>query len=241
MPSEEIMSLYKLGKLDSEIYSVRKKASSLDPGNKIVEEIRLAQTEWNIDQSNLDKTNARIYELESEIFKISEKIKKDKITLYESGNVTSREAQVLEKDLLVQEKRVEDLEHEYLNLLDEKPPLGVKANIKKEKLNRLRIKLDQHQKEVKIEQNKLKEKFDILIKSRSDYIKEVNPAVLIIYEKIRKKNGDTGISEINKDRACHECGHFVAEKILDSIRSGNIVQCESCSRILCEIVSAGVF
>ncbi len=236
MSFEQLSFLYQLSQLDLEIDNIRKKAAAIDPGNKIVQQIREQQLVWNKHQSLLDTTNARIYELEAESEKINARIKQDKQSLYQSGNVSAKESENLEKNITSNEHRLGTIDDEMLELLDKKPTLETSAKTEKSKLENLKADLAKHQKEVRILQDTLKTNFDKLLQQRPSIAKNIETHLYKQYENIKRKHHDTGLAILNSDKGCSMCGMHIPEKILDSLDNNCIIQCESCSRILMKLI-----
>ena len=125
---------------------------------------------------------------------------------------------VLEEAIIVSFEKIDDL----------------KASIQKEKdmLAEEEKKLNSEKSAVGIEIKDLQQKIDQLDAQRKRIVTaDLKPEVLDLYERIRQNRGELALVEV-RDGSCTGCFVSVRAQVLNDLKLGKLMTCETCSRIL---------
>ncbi len=68
--------------------------------------------------------------------------------------------------------------------------------------------------------------------TRAEILGQIDPAHLQLYEKLRQKKQGSAVAKIEQGR-CQGCKITIPVSELSQARAGELVQCGSCSRVLC--------
>ena len=69
-------------------------------------------------------------------------------------------------------------------------------------------------------------------KKKDEILSQIDPAHLQLYEKLRQKKQGSAVAKIEQGR-CQGCKITIPVSELSQARAGELVQCGSCSRVLC--------
>ncbi|MBU1925891.1 MAG: hypothetical protein KKB82_08245, partial [Candidatus Omnitrophica bacterium] len=85
---------------------------------------------------------------------------------------------------------------------------------------------------IELEMKELKEKLDGLEAQRKRIISSsIKPEILTLYERILENKGELAIVPV-KGEACAGCFMAVRPQVLNELKLGKLLTCETCSRIL---------
>jgi uncharacterized protein len=185
-------------------------------------------------RSAVEKLGARQGDFESKIHEIDTKVDAAAKTLY-SGTVTAtRELQALEADIASLKKHRSDLEDHEMEILLEREPLDAAiatADAKTAELQHQRAALVVRAEE---ERGALRVQAAQIFGERETLAKDLDPAALEIYERVRKNNKGVGAAKLEHG-TCMGCRMKLSAVDMDRIRhepENVVVQCEECSAIL---------
>lgn len=232
MASPSLQRLWKLHEVDSALVELRKRAASLDPGKKIIAEIKTLEAE-DIDKGGEAKRlGGEQTDLELANKGIEDKIKRFSGDLYGGKIVNPREVENFEKEIATLKKQREKNDEKLLTLMEAAPPVQSVAKDIKARLETKKSELKDFQKRVMQEQERLKAEFARLSSARTGATQGIEPALMARYDAIRQKHGGIGMSKIAKTNRCEQCGMALPVKSIEFAKDGKIATCEACHRIL---------
>jgi predicted nucleic acid-binding Zn-ribbon protein len=143
------------------------------------------------------------------------------------------------KELLSLQQQVKDLKTQIRN--EEDGVLEIMSRVeasqkemssKTAEVKRLKKEWQKRQKELSADLAELKAAISIAEQKRSELTTSIEPAHLELYETLRVKKQKQAVAKIEQGR-CQGCRITLPMSELQRARIGDLVQCSSCSRILC--------
>tara|TARA_B100000945_G_scaffold210593_1_gene169492 strand:- start:4571 stop:5299 length:729 start_codon:yes stop_codon:yes gene_type:complete len=172
--------------------------------------------------------------LEDEVNAIDERVSEQEANLY-SGEVSAiKDLQAIQGDIAGLQERKRLVEDQIIVVMEQVEPL-------KTLLDSLEIEEKtntEHQAELKASLLSKEENIENQIKDvegdRSELAKETSPALLEIYERIRKQSGNIAVAELNgmTCKGCHLDLPAVEVDRLKKLPPNELVNCEECGCIL---------
>jgi len=231
MAGSGLFALYKLHLIDSALYEMRQRSQALDLGRGEAEKIRELELDPEGVLVESRKLSVELKDLELEQKSLEDKIKKLDGDLYGGKIINPREIAAIEKDKgLVMEHRSKNDER-ILELWEILPPAKEIASHLEGEISKLKEMIAKKQAAAKIEHEKLQQAFKLKAAERPAALKDVPPALLEQYEKLRAKL-DVGMAMVTDDHRCGSCGMHVPPKAFEFIIEDRVIQCENCRRIL---------
>ncbi len=221
----------KLQSLDRRIAELEKEIAALP---KHIAEIEKALESHNrrleADRSALAANQRDRKKLEGDNQMTEQKISKlrDQMTLAK----TNEQYRAFQNEIAHFEAEIRKAEDRILDLMAESEPL--ETNVKKAEAA---LKVERAQ--VEAEKTKARERTAVDQKAlaeaqaeRASIVAQVNPDVLSLYERARKKWRGSGIADATEGR-CSECQISLRPQFFQELRSGGkVLTCESCGRVL---------
>ncbi|MBX3118074.1 MAG: hypothetical protein KF784_03350 [Fimbriimonadaceae bacterium] len=232
MPADDLFKLWKLHEVDSTIAELRAKAAALDPGKKLMAEIKALEAKKAETEKTYHELHGEQSDLELKQKSISDKIKKIEADLYGGKIVSSREVEAFQKDVAMLKKQREEFDGRVMELWDLVPPAKAAVAEMEKEIAAKRAELKEHQTKVMAYKGQIEELFKQNMAKRPDAAKGIPPAMLSRYDNIRQKADGVAMTRVNKGGFCSTCGMHLAEKLIESAREGRMAMCEGCGRIL---------
>lgn len=232
MSADDLFKLWKLHEVDAAIAELRAKAAALDPGKKIMAEIKALEVQKEEADKNFHALHGEQSDLELKQKSIGDKIKKIDADLYGGKVVNPREVEAFQKEIEVLKKQREDFDGRIMELWDLVPPAKEAVERIDKAIDAKKGELREYQKKVVAYKNQIEEAFKKRVAERPEAAKGVNPSMLSRYDAIRQKHDGVGMTRVGKGGFCATCGTHLAEKLIESAKEGRIALCEGCGRIL---------
>jgi predicted nucleic acid-binding Zn-ribbon protein len=228
---KEIEILKQLQQTDSEIFHI-KQALAEKP-----EKISVLETEYENKTSalksledQLKQTQIKHKEKELDLKSKEDSVNKHKQQL--PMVKTNKEYNALQVEIEKMKADNSLLEEEIIILLEKIDSL--KNSIQKEKtvLAEEEKKVNQVKKEIDLDIKELNGKLDQLNAQRKRVIGEdLKPEILDLYDRIRQNRGELAIVPV-KEGNCSGCYMGVRAQVINELRMGKLLTCDTCSRIL---------
>ncbi|MGH7909179.1 MAG: zinc ribbon domain-containing protein [Thermodesulfobacteriota bacterium] len=188
-------------------------------------------------KEELNQIRKRRMESESKLFGNKDKIKKSEVKLFEIK--TYREYEALQKEIGDVKKANADLEEHILKEMETLE--GLEPEIK-EKENTLNEKEKEYDKIIDINNRKISEitkAYEIKKQEKKKMVSLINPEILTLYERIRRRNGVVLVQARNE--LCTGCNMNIPPQLFNEVlTSKRMIQCPNCHRILyCEETTEG--
>ena len=183
-------------------------------------------------KEEINQIRKRKMESESKLFGNKDKIKKAEVKLFEIK--TYREYEALQKEIGDVKKANADLEEHILKEMETLE--GLEAEVK-EKENTLNEKKKEYDKIIDIYTRKISEitkAYEIKKQEKKKMVSLINPEILTLYERIRRRNGVVIVQARNE--LCTGCNMNIPPQLFNEVlTSKRMIQCPNCHRILyCE-------
>lgn len=231
MPVSDLRALWALHVIDSALFDIRAQAAALDPGKKLMAEIKSLTVKHAELEAESHRLNGELSDLELAQKSIDEKLKKVDKDIYGGSVVNPREVENLEKEIAALKDRRASNDEKILALWDTAPKAKEEADRYAKAIAGKNAELVAHQKTILKTKSELEASFKENSAKRPEAASRVNPALLAKYDGIRQKYG-TGMAKITKESSCGACGLSLAEKTIEYVKADRYVPCEQCHRIL---------
>lgn len=232
MASEELMRLWKLAQIENRITEIRLKAAALDPGRKIMAEIKLLEEELAKVGGNAHALSAEQKDIELQQRSLDDKYNRIEKELY-SGKVTSsREVETLEKEKVAIKKQRNNMDDRLLELLDLVPPAQAAAKVVEKKVEDAKARLVARRKKAVEEKAMLEADYAKMNAARPGALKNVSASYLARYENAKQRGNGIGMVDLSKSQTCNGCGTQIPIRTILLLKEDKLVTCEACHRIL---------
>lgn len=233
MAAGDLLKLWKLHLIDSGLVEVRKRAAALDPGKRIMSEIKALEEELETTGGEYKRLHAEQTDLELQQKSIDDKIKRADREIYGGKIINPREIENLQREITSLKAKKDEHDFRLLELLDLMPPAKVVADQIQAKIDAKKKELGEHQKKVLLTKSQLEADFKTLNSQRGTALAQVPPALLPRYDAIRQNHDGTAMAQINmKTGTCGACGMKLPVKSIEHAKEDRVVTCEACHRIL---------
>jgi predicted nucleic acid-binding Zn-ribbon protein len=222
--------LFQLQELDLEIDSTEQKLQQSNSQLGKDDVLVAAQNKLSSEQKQLDELKRQQHSAEWEIDDLSTKISATEEQLY-GGKITNpKELANLQHEIETLKARRDQLETEALEIIDQVELAEKSVAASKNELSQLEAKWKSEQQQLSAEIDQLKNKISDLAQKRQQLANEIDPHAVELYEKLRKQKGQATARV--EQGICRACRISLSSSALQRARSGNLVQCSSCGRIL---------
>jgi len=222
--------LYQLQEIDLELesneQSLRQIASQLGESEAVVE----ARNKLALEQQRLEELERQQHSAEWEIDGLIGKLTTAEEKLYGGRIRNPKELTNLQHEVDGLKTKRNQLEDKALEIMDQIELATVMVANMKSELNRLEAEWHSQQQQLSTEMEQLKTKLSELKHNRQLLSAKIDPGALEFYHELKKQKR-TAVAKIEQG-ICRGCWISLPSTELQRARSGNLVQCSSCGRIL---------
>jgi len=222
--------LYRLQELDLEIESneqaLKKVASQIGES----QEVARTQKQLELEQQRLEESRHKQHSAEWEIDDIATKISAAEETLFSGRVKNPKELANLQHEVDVLKARRSKLEDKALEIMDKVEQSEAKVAKISSQLKTLTAEWQRQQKQLDDESEKLKAILSDLKHKRQLLAGEIDQPAVEFYQELKKDKG-TAVAKVEQG-ICRGCRISLPTTELQQARSGALVQCSSCGRIL---------
>lgn len=228
---KDIEILEKIQGVDSEIYQCREVI------NEVPEEIKALEASAESErktlkalEEDLRSTQLKQKQKEADLADKEAAIKKHEGQL--AALKTNKEYSVMQAEIAAIKADNSILEEAIIGLFDQVE--ACQGKLKEEQVKVAQVEKELAQKKALLEQkaDTAKKRVEELRQSKKSMIKEVNPELASLYEKIVEKKRGLALVKIDGE-VCAACQMQLRPQVLNEIQLGDkVVICEQCSRIL---------
>ena len=176
-----------------------------------------------------DATHSQ-HTVEWEIEDLSAKLSKFEGELYSGKTTNPKELTSLQQEIESLKTKREKLEDQDLEIMETIERLNTTISELRSNLEKRETEWQVQQKNFSSELKKLEHAISSLKEKRETLASEVDPQVLTIYEELKKQKG-TSVAKVEQG-ICRGCRISLPVNELQKVRSGSMVRCSSCGRIL---------
>lgn len=222
--------LYQLQKVDLEIesneQSLKQMLRQLGEDQVVVG----AQTRLASEQQSLDKLAHQQRSTEWEIDDLVSKIKADEGKLYGGRINNPKELTNFQHEVSILKTRRDQLENNALEIMSQVELAEASVTAANSELEKLEAAWQEQQKQLSVDMEKLKGDLSELGHTRQIISDEIDPTSVGVYDKLRKHKGQA-VARVEQGICCG-CRIALSSSELQQARSGKLVQCSACGRIL---------
>ena len=222
--------LHQLQEIDLELESteqaLKQIASQLGESQAVVS----TRAELESEQQHLDELKHQQHSAEWEIDDLTVKITTAEEKLY-GGKITNpKELADLQHDVDSLKARRNQLENKTLEIMDQVELATASVAKVSSEFETLEAEWHSQQQKLSAEMEQFKTKLSDLKQKRQPLSAEIDPETLELYDELKKQKG-TAVAKIEQG-ICRGCSISLPITGLQQARSGNLVRCSSCGRIL---------
>ena len=222
--------LYELQEIDTEIeqeeQALLKKTGQL--GNRKVIDIALSRL--TSEQLRLDELKHQHRDAENEVDDLLSKIADVEGQLY-GGKITNpKELSGLQHEVTTMKSKSDELENRALEIIDQVEAAEKSVSAAAENHQKLEEQWQRDQKQLSADIDDLKNSLAGLNQKRRQLSEQIESPALNLYERIRKQKKQAVVKV--EQGICQACRISLSASAQQRARSGQPVQCGSCSRIL---------
>ena len=222
--------LYQLQEIDLEIESneqaLNQIASQLGESEAVVK----AQTKLTSESQHLEELRQQQHSAEWEVDDLSSKLAAAEEKLYSGQIRNPKELTNLQHDVDGLKARRNQLEDKALEIMDQVELATASVAAMSDELKRLEAQWRSQQQQLSAEMEQLKAVLSDLKHKRQLLLAKIDPQAVEFYHELKKQKG-TAVAKVEQG-ICRGCRISLPISELQQARSGNLVQCSSCGRIL---------
>jgi predicted nucleic acid-binding Zn-ribbon protein len=227
----DIQHLIRLQLLDSQIESARRRIAEI-PGVQTALATRLEQATAAVEtvKRRLAESQAERKKIEAEVATIQTRLSKYKGQLTELK--TNKEYQTMQHEIVVAEEAIRSLEDRVLERMEEAENLTRDLKTAEAELKTQQAAIATERKALDAEAAALVKTADETTAARAAAAKELSPEALKLFDYVSKARKGLAVAEA-RDGGCTVCHVRMRPQMFNEVRRGeNLIQCESCMRIL---------
>ncbi len=222
--------LYQLQEVDLDVESneqaVSQIASQLGESQIVVE----AQAELTLEQQGLDELRRQQHSAEWEIDDLISKLTPAEEKLYSGRIRNPKELASLQQEVDALKARRNQLEAEAIEIMDKVELATASVTEKSSEFKRLEAEWHRQQQQLSADMKHLKAILADLEQKRELLLAEIDPEAAESYRGLKKQKG-TAVARVERG-ICRGCGISLTTATLQRAKSGSLVQCSNCGRIL---------
>jgi uncharacterized protein len=227
----DLQHLIRLQQLDVEIDSARRRITEIPAIQQAMDERLAAQTAAveGVKQRLAASQSAR-REIENEVASVQTRLSKYKGQLTEVK--TNKEYQAMQKEITTAEETVRSHEDRVLERMEETENLTRDLKAAEAELKRQQGEIAAERTALEAEAGELRKKAEQTAVERTDVAKALSPPALKLFEHVSRQRKGLAVAEA-RDGICTVCHVRLRPQVFNEVRRAeNLIQCESCLRIL---------
>jgi predicted nucleic acid-binding Zn-ribbon protein len=222
--------LYHLQQADLELQKKQKELKEVE--NQLSNNKALVTTESKVasQKEQLEDARKKQKSSEWELEDLQEKVKQIDGKLYSGTTKDPKELVNLEKEVKGLKSQIRTKEDDLLVLMSQVEEVESKVKTTTEELDRLRREWEQRQETLGPRKSEIETVLAKLRENRNGLAQQIDSEAFNIYERIRLTKGQAVVKvEMGKCQGCHIT---VPTSQWQKAKAGDLIQCNSCSRIL---------
>lgn len=226
----ELRQLCQLQLVDQELAEKSTALQQVESMLGNIQELETARMALAEAQQKLASLKSAHKDIETEMQDLDAKIKKLDGQLYQGGK-GSKELTAIQQEIEAQKQRLSALEEKALDLMVQVEAAQAEVDARSKALDTQEKDSAAQQEELKKQQNELKSAVALLQQKRAATAAPISDDTLRLYETVRATRSQA-VAKVERGM-CKGCRLILPLRLWARVRSGALVQCSSCSRILC--------
>jgi len=222
--------LYKLQQLDLELQKNLQELSEVNHNLSNNESLVAAESKLSSYKEQLESINSKQKNSEWELEDLQEKIRQIDSKLYSGTTKDPKELVNLEKEVKGLKSQIRPREDTLLGLMSQIEEIEVNLKTTTEESAQLRQEWEQKQETLGQRKSEIETLLAKLKKDRVAMAQQLDSEALNTYERIRLSRGQA-VTKVEKGK-CQGCHIAVPTSQWQKVKAGDLIQCNSCSRIL---------
>lgn len=222
--------LYQLQEVDTELELAEKAVLELAGKIEASEELTAARARLVSDRLHLEDIKKQQRSLEIDAQEITPKLKRIEDELYSGRVRNQKELSALEHEADTLKTRLSKLETSELELMDKADKAVIKVSSSEKEFKAAEEAWERQKPELTAELALAKARLAEITEKRRKLASSIDPSAVTVYQSVRKARGKA-VVPVEKG-VCMGCRITVTVTELQKVRSGQLVRCGSCGRIL---------
>jgi uncharacterized protein len=227
----DLQHLIRLQQLDNDIEAARRRIAEI-PAVQAALATRLEQAAAAVEsvKARLAASQSERKKIEAEVAAIQTRLSKYKGQLLELK--TNKEYQTMQHEIAMAETAIRSHEDRVLEHMEEAENLARDLNAAEAELKRQQGEIATERKTLEGEAATLQQTADERTSARAATAKQLSPEALRLFDHVSKQRKGLAVAEA-RDGSCSVCHVRMRPQMFNEVRRGeNLIQCESCLRIL---------
>jgi predicted nucleic acid-binding Zn-ribbon protein len=222
--------LYKLQQVDLELQRKQQELDEIE--NRLSDDKALvaAESELASQKTQLEDARKKQKSLEWELEDLQEKVRQINSKLYSGKTKDAKELVNLEKEVTGLKSQIGPKEDALLGLMSQVEELEAKVKTTTAELERLKREWEQSQETLTQRKREVESVLAKLGGDRNGLAQQIDSEVLNTYERIRLTRGQAVVKV--EGGKCQGCHITVSTSQWQKAKAGDLIQCNSCSKIL---------
>jgi len=229
--NDALKQIYELQKIDVLFAHVVSRLRKLDSGETLKQSAQAAAVNYEKAIAEHKRLTTDLHDAELELRSVEDKLKTFEQRLWGGSVRNPKELENLEKEVNALKRQRSHLDERVLQLMDAVEASQKALEQARKQKEETEQTYKQHVEAYLAEKRKLEAEGVHLKQERQKLAAQCDPQLLQRYEAIRQRHGGIGISRVEGD-SCAVCHTKISTSALRAIKSGQIVQCENCQRLL---------
>ena len=222
--------LYKLQQLDLELQRKLQELSEVNHELSNNKDLVIAESKLSSHKEQLEDVSRKQKNSEWELEDLQEKIRQIDSKLYSGTTRDPKELVNLEKEVKSLKSQIKPKEDALLGLMSQMEEIEANVKTTSEEIERLKQEWEQKQETFGRRKSEIETLLAKLKEDRVALAQQLDSEVLNTYERIRLSRGQA-VTKVERGK-CQGCHIAVPTSQWQKIKAGDLIQCNSCSRIL---------
>ena len=227
----QLHQLLRLQKIDSEIRDKKRRLREVLGKKKADQELQEARRRKEQTSATLGKARSRQTDLELELGQVNANARQSEERLYSGKVKNPKELEDLQQSIGALGRRRDMLEEQILEAMMAVEEAEKKDEAAGERMQQLEEEWAELSERLEREQDELARRLNELLDLRKQQMERIERPLLKKYEVTAARHDGVGVAEL-KNSMCQVCGERTSASKERSARSGELVHCGSCDRIL---------
>lgn len=229
--------LYRLQQLDSEWGAKRRRLVEIEAALKDDKALREARQNAAEAEQRARRWQTRQRDLELKIESLSEKMSRSERRLYGGKVRNPKELSDLQAEIASLKRRRQKLEDTLLDAMINREEAEATRKQANARLEEAESNWLTRQANLKAERRALEQRLEEIVQRRESVVPRLDAETLGTYERVRERKGGQAVAQV-RGEACSACGVTISPSAEWKLRQGELIQCDTCGRILVSVREA---